>query len=443
MSLWQIAWHYLWSRKLPTLLTVLSVALGVGLISAVHTLREETRRRFEEEGQAFDIVVGAKGSPLQLVLSSVYFLDRPTGNISYADFEHIRDHEDVAEAYPIGLGDTYRNYRIVGTVPELMEVRWVVDPISGRERIPFQLAEGRFFEEPLEAVVGSIVARNTGLRVGDTFTGTHGFEGGHVHDDHPYKVVGILETSGTPNDRAIFCNIEDIWLIHEEHDHDHHDETHNHDHDHDHSHDHDHHHHDHDHSHVHEFDKADHDAEDLEVTAVLVTLESPALRFTFMEYVMHETNVMAAVPVMEIQQLYSQILGTANTVLLSVAYLVVVVAALTVMIGLYLAILQRRRDLAIMRSLGASTMDIFGAVILEALLVTILGIVAGWFLGNVVSWGLGIYLTRTLGMAITAFDMSMHELRSFAIVALFGLLAGILPAWQAYQTHVAGDLTKP
>ena len=121
MSLWHIAWGYIWSRKIPTAISVIAVALAVGLISSVLTLREETRKRFEEEGQSFDLVVGAKGNPLQLVLSTVYFLDSPTGNIPYEDYERLLAEEDVTAAFPVGMGDTFRGYRIVGTVRELFE----------------------------------------------------------------------------------------------------------------------------------------------------------------------------------------------------------------------------------------------------------------------------------------------------------------------------------
>lgn len=424
MSLWHIAWSYLWSRKLTSSLTILSVALGVGLICAVMTLREETRKRFEEEGQAYDIVVGAKGSPLQLVLSSLYFIDMPTGNIPYSTYETLRDHEDVEAAFPIGLGDTFRGFRIVGTIPELFEHMWV-NPATGEERAPFRLSEGRFFERPMEAVLGSVVARLTGLQVRKegvsaaagqdqldyTFVGTHGFielPGMEVHAHDPYTVVGILEPSGTPNDRAIFCNLDSVWQVHG------HDEE----------------------------DDARNGEEEREVTAVMLSLESPALRFVFEEYVNQDLNAMATIPVNQIRKLYDQLLGTAKTILLAIGYLVVVVSALSILIGLYLSILQRRRDLAIMRALGASAPEIFGAVLLEAFWVTVLGIGAGWLLGNVVSWGLGLYLSQRVGLMITAFSLTNEEIGAFAVVAIVGLLAGILPAWQAYRTDVARDLAE-
>ncbi len=445
MSLWHIAWSYLWSRKLPTSLTIASVALAVGLISSVLTLREETRKRFEEEGQAFDIVVGAKGSPLQLVLSCVYFMDVPTGNILYSDYERLRNHDDVAAAFPIGLGDTYRGFRIVGTISELFEYQWV-NPVTNEPRRPFQLAQGRFFERPMEAVLGSTVARQNELNVGDTFVGTHGFmelpEGmGHVHGDWPYTVVGILKPSGSPNDRVVFCDLQSVWDIHgagraqDAKDEEYRgpwrpgvqgDEAHV------------------EHLPASGGRHGEGDAEDepREVTAVLISLQSPALRFQFEEFVNDDFNAMAARPVSQIAKLYDQLLGTAKTVLLAIGYLVVVISALSILIGLYLSILQRKRDLAIMRALGASSFEILGAVIIEAFWVTVLGIIAGWGLGSVVTAGIGVYLAQRFGLYVQAFGLTTDHLLAFGTVAFVGLVAGILPAWQAYQTDVARDLSQ-
>ncbi len=441
MTTWRIAWQYLWSRKLTTGMTILSVALGVGLITAVLTLYDETRKRFEEEGQFFDIVVGAKGSPLQLTLSSVYFMDTPTGNILYSDYELLRDHEDVAHAFPIGLGDTYAGHRIVGTSREFFDA--MGDLHTGQARPPFELAEGRYFENELEAVVGALAARQTGLGIGDTFVGTHGFmemprDFAHLHDDHPYTVVGVLEPTGTPNDRAIFCALEDIWRIHDEESHNGHDHGHGHD-----------------HSHGHGAPNPEEaaagadpagDGFDLtaeQVTSVLVILESPALRFQFRQWINENLNAMAAIPVNEIRDLYDRFLGTAQAVLLRVGYLVVVVSAISILIGLYLSILQRRRDLAIMRALGASAPEIVGSILIEALIVTLLGIGAGWVLGNAVAWIVGLQLVHQYGLYIESFGAPVSEaFTAYALVALAGLVAGILPAYQAYRADVARDLAE-
>lgn len=421
MSLWRIAWVYLWNRWLTTGLTILSVAMAVGLISAILTLRNETKARFEEEQQAYDIVVGA-GSPLQLVLNAVYFLDNPTGSIPYEDYERIKAQEDVTYAFPVGLGDTYKGFRIVGTVREMFDYPW--ETVDGRKRYPFKLAEGEFFDRSMQAVLGYQVAKTTGLKVGDTFVGTHGrVDLGEAaefnHAENPYTVVGILKASGTSNDRALFVDLHSVWDLHADHDEeavptspaaDEHA----------------------DHDHAEEHGET--------VTAVLVDLYSPALRFSFQGWVMHDLKLTAAIPVVQIMQLYNQILGPAVVIMIAVGYVVVVISALSILIGLYLSIIQRRRDLAIMRALGASAYEIFGAVMIEALLVTLMGIGAGWVLGKGVALGLGQYMERAYGFTIAGLSTSQEELGFFAIVAVVGLIAGILPAWQAYRTDVARDL---
>jgi len=406
MSLWRIAWSYLWNRKLTTALTVVSVALGVGLISAVLTLRDETQRRFEEEGQAFDIVIGAKGNPLQLVLSTVYLLDAPTGNMDMEIYEALKTHEDVVAAFPIGMGDSYAGYRIVGTTRDLMDFSW-------GERMPYALSSGRYFEAPFEAVVGANVAQETGLKLGDTFVGTHGFvssAAAEVHENLPYTVVGILERSGSPNDRGIFCDLQSVWNAH-------------------------------DHGHGEEHGEEGHHHGE-EITAALIKLASPALRAEFKDGVNRTSNAMAAVPIWEIQKLYEQLLGTAKLVLLAIGYLVVAISALSILIGLYMAILQRKRDLAIMRALGATRGEIFGAVIIEAFWVSLLGIVLGWFLGVSVCAALNSYLVAAIGFHVPPVRLSADLVAAYSAVLLMGLVAGILPAWQAYRTNVARDLAE-
>jgi putative ABC transport system permease protein len=410
-----MAWVYLWNRKLTSVVTILSVALAVALICAVLTLREETRRRFEEEGQAFDLVVGAKGSPLQLVLSSVYFMDQPTGNMLRSEYEAIKaDTEYVAAAFPLNMGDTYRGFRIVGTVPELFQHSWT--STTGVERRPFVLAQGRYFAQPLEAVVGAQVAEQTGLKVGDTFISTHGFielpkDLAEVsHEAHPYTVVGVLQRSNTPFDRVIFCSLDTVWDVHAN------------------------------------VATPSSGGESLNpqdmITAVLVQLQSPGLRWQFKEFVRDHMRAMAAIPVEEIRKLYDQFLTLAKNVLLLVGYLVVVVSALGILTGLYLSILQRRRDLAVMRALGASAPEIFGVVLIEAFWITLLGIGFGLVLGKGGSHFLGRVLSDYIGLSITGWAVSPEETQAYAVVLLVGLLAGILPAWQAYHRDVAADLAE-
>jgi putative ABC transport system permease protein len=414
MSVWEIAWGYLWNRKFTTILTVLSVGLAVGLIAAVLTLRSEAQRRFEEEGQAFDLVVGANGSPLQLVLSSVYFMDYPPGNIPFSVYEGLKaDTEYVQAAYPIGLGDSFSGFRIVGTTPEIFDHTWK-SPSTGQERHPFALASGKRFEKPLEAVVGATVARGAGLELGDQFVGAHGLiemptEAQLVdHSDTPYTVVGILEPSGSPFDRAIYVSLESVWHVHEGHD-------------------------------V-EPGVAHADEHGHEVSSVLVQLQSPAYRYEYKNMAAEKFHANVAIPIAEIAKLFNSFLDTAKTILLAVGYLVVVISAISIMIGLYLSIIQRRRDLAIMRALGASASEIFLFVIIEAMVVTVMGILSGVVIGKFTTYVLGLMLAKQYGLVITSLSVTPEELRAYATIALVGIVAGILPAWQAYDSDVARDL---
>jgi len=447
MSLWKIAWNYLWDRKLTTCLTILSVAISVGLISAILTVLTETRARFEEEQSAYDVVVG-QGSKLQLVLNAVYFLDRPTANIPYSTYLELKEHPDVTHAFPIQLGDSYKGFRIVGTVREIFDFPWVKSSTK-ESRYPYRIDTGEFFDGPMQAVLGHQVAQKTGLQIGDHFTGNHGTKDWGVmaavdHSEDEFTVVGIMKASGTSNDRAIFVNLQSVWDMHDDHDESetagdahtekeadesdaHHDEEHQDGEGH--------------HDEDHQDGEGHHDEEDdREVSAVLIDLYSEVQRFQFIEYVNKEIRLTPAVPVFQILNLYNQILAPAVIIMLAVGYVIVVISALSIMIGLYLAIIQRKRDLAIMRALGATAPEIFGSVLIEAFLVTVMGIGAGWALGKVVALGIGQYMGQAYGLNVGGISTSNQEIGFFAIVSMIGLLAGVVPAWQAYRTDVAKDL---
>jgi putative ABC transport system permease protein len=445
MTIWHIAWNYLWNRKLTTILTIVSVSLGVGLITSVLLLRDETERRFVEEGQAFDVAIGAEGSTQQLVLSSVYFIGQPAGNIKYEEYEKVKSDPDVLAAFPISMGDSFRGYRIVGTTVDLFTHDWT-NRITGKPRNTYQLEEGgRYFEKSLEAVIGSEVAKTTQLQIGDTFISTHGLTdmpGVEAHADMPYTVVGIMQPSGTPNDRVVFCSLDSIWHVH----------THEYgtasltggvsiseltrDPADDHS--------DSEEAHHDDGDEHHHEHEDKEVTSVLVVLESPGLRFEFVRRISSDLpNIVAANPVQEIQTLYNQLLGPVRQVLLAIGYLVVVISSISILIGLYLSIIQRKRDLAIMRALGAAASEIMGAVLIEAFWVTLLGIAAGWVVGTGLTYVLSGYLTERFGFAISVFRPTPDMVSAYSAVLLMGMVAGIVPAFQAYRTDVARDLSEP
>ncbi len=453
MTLWHIAWNYLWNRKLTTFLTIVSVALGVGLITSVLLLSYEVERRFVQEGQTFDIAVGAKGSTQQLVLSTVYFIGQPAGVMPASYYETLQKEPEVVAAFPITMGDSYRGFRIVGTLREMLEFDWR-DRVTDERRGTFDLREGDYFAKPRDAVIGNTVAVETGLKVGDQFASTHGMvemEGVEHHEATPYTVVGIVKPSGSPNDRAIFVDYRSIYEVHaaeygtpslygsdvrpgagyteettppaDQKDADeHHDDTDEH----------------------HDDDPADEHFDPREkLTAVLLVLNSPGQRFEFRQRIAeHYPNAVAAIPIVEIQTLYNQLLGTARQVMLYIGFLVVIISSISILIGLYLSIIQRKRDLAIMRALGASSGEVFGAVLIEAFWVTLLGIVSGYATGLALTWGIGAYLVQKIGFKVSVLSPSPDMISAYSAILIMGMLAGIIPAWQAYRTDVARDLAE-
>ena len=415
MSLWRMAWRYLWGRTFVTVLTVTGIVLGAALIVTVLILQRESETGFMSEGGQYDLVVGAKGSPLQLVLSSIYHLDIPTGNIPYARFETLTKDARIASAVPLGLGDNYHGYRIVGTDTNLFSL---LDRRDSKKHL-YNLAEGALFQNDFEAVIGAQVARQTGLKIGDSFVGTHGLvitPGNSEHRAFPYKVVGVLSLSGSSSDNAIYVTLPSVWRIHEKEV-----ET---------------------HRQIAGVAPKAPSTNDLEVTAVLLRLKTIGLRLLMSQEIQKQTESMAAIPVNEMLRLYQQVLQPMQRCLLAVAALVVIVSALSITATLYQAAERRRHDLAVLRALGAHPREIFALVVIEALLVTLLGLAAGWLLGH---GGLALanpYFRNSLGLSLSPWTTDRIEVISLGLVAIGGLLAGILPAVQAYRREPVTDLSS-
>lgn len=413
MTLARLAWRSLASRPLATGAAWLGLALGAALVVLVLSLRREAEETFTREAGIIDLVVGAKGSPLQLTLSAIYHLDAPTGNIPHRILEDLRADRRVALAVPVGLGDNYRGFRVVGTGQELFELR------DRQSREPLlSIGEGRSFNETFEAVLGSVVARETGLGPGDTFVGSHGLAfapGADVHGSHPYTVTGILAPTGTSQDRAIFVPLESVWEVHE---------------------------------------PADGDRGRTrglrglvrespparEVTAVLVQLHAPGMRLWVADEIRKNTEAMAAVPVNEMLRFSRRVLAPVQRALLAVAAVVVVVAALTVLATLTLAVERRRRDLAVFRCLGAHRREILLLVLCEAGFLGLGGMVTGWLLAH---GGMAVaapMIRARTGLRIDAWATGLIEWQALGLILAAALLAGLAPALLSYRRPPLQDL---
>lgn len=430
----RLSWANLKADRLSTALSIMLLAIGVGMVGFVLVAGGQMQDRFNRDIRGIDMVVGAKGSPLQLILSSVYQMDSPTGNIPLSEVKQIQRNPLILHSIPLAYGDNYQGYRIVGTEPRYIE------------HYQGSFSEGRIWEKDFEAVVGSLVAERTGLKLGEHFHGSHGLvDDGHVHDESAYHVTGILKPTGTVMDRLILTNISSVWSIHDDHAHHDHDEEEAHDHDHEehvHGPDCDHgHEHDHDDHHVHR-PECDHlhahhdDEEDREITALLVKFKSPMGMMQLPRHINANTSMQAALPAIEINRLY-QLLGVGFTTLQIIGMLIMAIAAISVFISLLNSLKDRKYELALMRSLGAPPAKLFGMVILESLLLCLIGHVAGTVLGRA-----GLVLMAKLSeeqmqLGLAGGWLPMEELWLLPVTLLIGTVAALIPAVQVYRTDIS------
>ena len=388
-----LSWRYLWSRPLAASLNLLLLTLGLASITFVLLVSQQITRAFERDLAGIDVVVGAKGSPMQLILSGVFHIDAPTGNVPLAAVRELEKNPQVARVIPISLGDSFRGFRIVGTsfdYPKLYSAT---------------LADGTLWTQPMQAVMGSQVAQQTGLKVGDSFAGAHGLgAGGESHGKVMYRVSGVLAASGSVLDRLILTATESVWKVHET-------DT--------------------------ALDAEDQKVleEERELTLALIQYKSPLAAVTFPRFVNSTTEMQAAAPALEITRLLSMI-GVGTDVLKALAGVLLLTAGLSVFIALWSAVRERRADLALLRMLGAPPRKIAGLLLCEALwlalLACVLGFLAGQGLLAVAAWA----LQAEKSVAISAFVWPI-ELMVVPVLALgVALAASALPAWEAYRVSV-------
>ena len=403
-------------RPLPAVLTVLLLMLGIATVVVLLLFQQEFEDRLGRDARGIDLVVGAKGSGLQLVLSAVFHIDVPTGNVPLSELRDIARHPMVASVIPLSLGDAYRGFRIVGTTPAY------VDHYAG------QLAGGRLWERSMEAVLGSRVARETGLRTGSSFIGAHGLEGdsGFHHDEDPYRVVGVLRETGTVLDRLVLVDSASVWEVH-----------------------------------------AVHDASgtmpakggteggsgaddpaanglpagDKEVTTMLVRYRTPVAAISLPRAINAGTKLQAASPAQETARLF-QLVGTGLDAFRAFAGVLIVASALSLFIALWHALHEQRYDLAVMRTLGASRGRILRFVLIQGAVLGVAGAVLGTALGHAAGWLLAEWLARARSLFLGDLGWVPEEGLVVAGAVLIALVAATVPAIRAYRLDVATVLLE-
>ena len=461
------------SRPLPAVLTVLLLALGIATVIVVLLFQRELQDRLGRDARGIDLVVGAKGSGLQLVLSAVFHADVPTGNVRLPELRDIARHPMAAGVIPLSLGDGYRGFRIVGTTPDY------VNHYGGR------LAQGRLWERSMEAVAGSRAARDTGLRTGASFVGAHGLgaDPGFRHGEHPYRVVGVLEETGTVLDRLILVDSASVWEVHA----------------------------------VHgaagtaaaadtrqadpgslrnrdgddgagsrsgrtgesgESGEADESgkaresagsgesrtpeevrgtgvagaatagggqsglpAGDGEITALLVKYRTPIAAITLPRAINAGTALQAASPAQETARLFL-LLGTGLDVFRAFAAILVAASALSLFIALWHAMHEQRYDLAVMRTLGATRGRILRFVLAQGAVLGVVGAGLGVALGHAAGWAAASWLERARSVSVGTLGWAPEEGLVMAGAVLIALAAAVVPAVRAYRLDVVAVLAE-
>lgn len=416
MAILSLAWRSLVARRLTAVLTLVSIALSVTLLVGVERIRGEARASFESTLSGTDLIVGARSGPVQLLLYSVFHIGDATNNISWKSYQKMAQLPKVAWSVPLSLGDSHRGFRVVGTTEAFFaNYRYA-------QRRQLRLRQGRVFSDLFDAVIGAEVAERLGYRVGDSMIVAHGASDVSFarHDDKPFRVSGILAPTGTPVDRSVLVSLEAIEAIHidwrggapipgqsvsaEQ---------------------------------VREMDLTP-----KLITAALIGLKSKAAIFRVQRHVNDYSGepLSAILPGVALSQLWD-LIGVAESALLAVSGFVVVVGLFGMLTALLTSLNERRREMAILRSVGARPFHVFVLIVGEAAFLTLLGVA----LGVVLLIGLMVIgqplIEAGYGIHLSFAAPSAYELRLVGLVIAAGFLVGCVPAYRAYRLSLTDGLS--
>ena len=437
----KLAWKNLTNKPLNMMLSLVLFALGVGMIPMIFLIENQVQEKFDKNLAGISLVIGAKGSPLQMILCNMYHVDDPTGNVKIKDVKPFLSGRNplIDKAIPLSLGDSYKGFRIVGTTqdyPELYDVK---------------TAKGKIWKDNFEANIGADVAKIANLKIGDTFYSTHGFlsDGMNGHEHGQFKVVGIFQKSNSVIDQLILTTTQSIWEVHDNHDHEEEalveESTDNHEgHDHaegdDHAHDHNHEGHDHAAS-----QKPLIEEVDQEITSILIKFKESSKKsfqaLTMLRGINENTEVMAASPAIELNRLYDN-MSLGESFLRNLAMIIVFVSGLSIFISLFSSLRDRKYELALMRVMGATPTKLFFLIILEGLLLAVIGYVIGIILSHL---GMSVFAGQMEDKYHYSFTAAKFLKEEFYLLggALFiGFVAAVIPAYQAFRTDISQTLTE-
>lgn len=416
MTVVRLALQSLRNRWLTALLTVLAIAVSVVLLLGVEKIRTGAKASFANTISGTDVIVGARSGGIQLLLYSVFRIGNATNNMTWRSYEDIRQRPEVEWSVPLSLGDSHRGFRVLGTTPNYFDhYRY-----RGGNRLAF--ASGERFDDLFDAVVGADVAAALGYKVGDKIVVAHGLGriGLNKHDDKPFRVSGVLSKTGTPVDRTVHVSLEAIEAIHVDWQ-----------------------------SGVRRTDRTV-TADDVRkmrlqpkaITAAMVGLKSKLAIFKLQRYVndYRSEPLSAILPGATLYELWG-LVGTAETALMAVSFMVVVTAILGMVTMILATLNERRREIAILRSVGAGPRTVVGLLVSEAGILTLVGVIVGLITTYGLLFALRPAIDSAYGLYLDIAAPSAGEIMALVAIVVGGLLAGLLPALRAYHYSLADGMT--
>ncbi|VXB46885.1 Permease [Flavobacterium sp. 9AF] len=437
----KLAWKNIWYKPLNTILSIILLTASVAIITVLVLLEKQFEEKFNSNIDGVDLVLGAQGSPLQLILSSVYQIDAPTGNINYDSAKVWMQHPFVKKAIPLAFGDNYKGYKIVGTTPDYLE------------KYGAKVVQGNIFKKNFEVVLGGELAKKMNLKIGDDFYGSHGDAAeGEVHEDYAYKVVGITAITGKVVDNLILCTIPSVWQMHDNHEEEHHEqESHNPEHGeegHVHEEGDEHYQHEHDHD-EHNHDEKEHDEEEMtldtknmEITAVLLQFRNKMGIVTWPRIIAQNTKMQVVSPAIEVNRLVSMF-GIGIDALRYLAYGIMLISGISIFIALFNTLKERKNEFALLRVNGAKRLQLLSLVILESLLLCIVGFIFGTVLGRVGLWYISTSAEKDFKFSFNPYEFIWDKEGVLFLLTIFvGIIAALLPALKAYQLNISKTLAN-
>jgi putative ABC transport system permease protein len=400
-------------------LSVILLTSSVAIITTLILVEKQFEEKFSSNIDGVDLVMGAQGSPLQLILSSVYQVDSPTGNISYDSAKVWMQHPFVQKAIPLAFGDNYRGYKILGTTPDYLE------------KYGAKIAEGKLFEKNFEVVIGSDIAQKLSLKIGDEFFGSHGDAAeGEVHDHYGYKVVGIAKPTGKVVDNLILCTIPSVWQMHGGHE-----ETENPAHG--------------EEGHVHVEGEVHQEEVDMtldepgmEITAVLLKFRNKMGIVTWPRIIAQNTKMQVASPAIEVNRLFS-LFGIGISALQYLAYGIMLISGISIFIALYNTLKERENEFALMRVNGAKRLQLLKVVMIESLLLCVVGFIFGTILGRVALSMLSNSAEEDFKMSFNPYEFLWEKEGTLFLLTIFvGFIAALIPAVKAYNLNISKTLAN-